>query len=534
MNGNPKHDPKLKILSHDLRSPLNAIIGYSELLLETCEDRKQESICTDLRRISQAGRALVGTIHAAFEPGQIEERRQVGDSSVIDAGLDFQIRTSMNTIIGYTELILEDAVEQGYDELALELRKIREAADLFLSRLGAVCESQLQNDQIVPTGLDETTRPPGPAAPNQTNSRGRNCATGEPRHRRQILVVEDEPMNREILSQYLLRLGHEVAMAENGQQALDMVGCRHYDLILLDIIMPVMDGFQVLAQLKADASLRDIPIIVISSLDDPEHIVQGIRMGADDCLPKPFDPVLLGARVEACLVRKGWRDQEQEYLAIIQAEREKSERLLLQMLPAPIAERMKAGETTIADGFEDVAILMSDIVSFTPLTTRMSPNDLVILLNDIFCMFDDLVLQHDLEKIHAYGDEFIVAAGLIQPRKDSVAAVADLALAMVQGLKDYNAGHNCSVEMRIGIDTGPVIAGVIGTAKISYDLWGDAINTASRMQSHGLPGRIHLTEKAYRRLQGKYLCEDRGLIQVKGKGEMHTYFLLGSLADTSR
>ena len=145
------------------------------------------------------------------------------------------------------------------------------------------------------------------------------------------------------------------------------------DIIIMDILMPLMDGFEVLAQLKDDEALRDIPVIVISSLDDEDHIVQGIRMGADDCLPKPFDPALLGARVESCLVRKSWRDQEREYLAIIQAERAKSEHLLLQLLPAPIAERMKNGETTIADGFEDVAILFSDIVSFTPMTSRMSP-----------------------------------------------------------------------------------------------------------------------------------------------------------------
>jgi adenylate cyclase len=317
-----------------------------------------------------------------------------------------------------------------------------------------------------------------------------------------------------------------VEIAENGQQAIEMIERQRFDLVLLDIIMPVMDGFQVLAQLKKNRAQRDIPVIIISSLDDQEHIVKGIRMGADDCLPKPFDPIILGARVEACLERKRWHDQEQEYLTIIKAEREKTEHLLLQILPAPIAERLKQGETIIADSFEDVTILFADIVNFTPLTTQMRPKALVILLNDIFCIFDDLVRQYDLEKIRAIGDEFVVAAGLLKSRPDRAEAVADFALAMLKRLENYNNTNGYSLEVRIGIETGPVIAGVIGTTQFSYDLWGDAINTASRMQSHGLGGRIHLTENTYLRLKDIYICEERGVISVKGKGEMRTFFLI--------
>lgn len=354
----------------------------------------------------------------------------------------------------------------------------------------------------------------------------RDCDVPGSSHPGNILVVDDSPMNRDTLTHYLERLGHTVTVAENGQQALEKVAKQCYDLILLDILMPITDGFQVLTQLKANETQRDIPVIIISSLDDQEHVVTGIRMGADDCLPKPFDPVILGARVEACLERKRWHDQEQEYLAIIEAERQKSEHLLLQMLPAAIVERLKQGETIIADNFEDVTVLFLDIVNFTPLTTQIKPKALVILLNDLFCMFDDMVRRHDLVKIRAIGDEFVVAAGLLKPRPDHAEAVADFALAVLQALRDYNASHDLSLEIRIGMDTGSVIAGVIGTTHFSYDLWGDAINTASRMQSYGLSGKIHLTENAYIRLKDKYLCAERGTIQVKGKGEMRTYFLL--------
>jgi adenylate cyclase len=512
-------------LSHDLRTPLNAIIGYSEMLAEECPDRGWKDITSDLRRINQAGRDLLEVIKEVLDPARIEELMTGGMDEIIDSKLDFHIRTSMNAIVSYTELTLEEADDRGWDELIPELQKINAAANLFLRQINAISETRHETAESKPN-LDEETDSLKDRETARLKSQIRwDFAIAGRVPRGDILVVDDNPMNRDTLTHYLSRLGHNVAIAENGQQALEMVGMQRFDLILLDIIMPVMDGFQMLAQLKTNKAQRDIPVIIISSLDDQDHIVKGIRMGADDCLPKPFDPIILGARVEACLERKRWHDQEQEYLAIIKAEREKSENLLLNLLPAPIAERLKGGENIIADSFEDVTILFADMVNFTPLTTQMRPKALVTLLNDLFCMFDDLVRQHNLEKIRAIGDEFVVAAGLLKPQPNHVEAVADFALDMLKGLGDYNASHDCSLEMRIGIETGSVIAGVIGTTQFSYDLWGDSINTASRMQSHGLSGRIHMTENTYMRLKDKYFCEERGAILVKGKGEMRTYFL---------
>ena len=512
-------------LSHDLRTPLNAIIGYSEMLTEECADRGWENISPDLQRINQASRDLLEVIKEALDPARIEGLKIGGMEEIIDSKLDFHIRTSMNTIVGYTELILEEADGRGWDVLIPELRKIIEAADLFLRQINDMSETQHVTAENKPD-LDEETDSLMDQEIAILKSQVRwDIEIAERVPRGDILVVDDNPMNRDTLTHYLNRLGHNAAIAENGLQALEMVGMQHFDLLLLDILMPVMDGFQMLAQLKTNRAQRDIPVIIISSLDDQDHIVKGIRMGADDYLPKPFDPIILGARVEACLERKRWHDQEQEYLAIIKAEREKSENLLINLLPAPIAERLKGGENIIADSYEDVTILFADMVNFTPLTTQMRPKALVALLNDLFCMFDGLVRQHNLEKIRAIGDEFVVAAGLLKPRPDHVEVVADFALDMLKGLEDYNASHDYSLEMRIGIETGSVIAGVIGTTQFSYDLWGDSINTASRMQSHGLSGRIHLTENTYMRLKDKYVCEERGAILVKGKGEMRTYFL---------
>jgi len=512
-------------LSHDLRTPLNAIIGYSEMLVEECADREWEDISSDLRRINQAGRDLLELIKEALDPTRIEVLMTRGMEEIIDSTLDFHIRTSMNAIVGYTEMTLEEADDSGLDELVPELQKINVAANLFLRQINSVSKIQHETaDRRLDLNEERDSLRDQETASLKSQIRG-DCAITDRAHPGDILVVDDNPMNRDTLTHYLSRLGHTVAIAENGQQALEMVGRQCYDLVLLDILMPILDGFQVLEQLKTNKAHRDIPVIIISSLGDQDHIAKGIRMGADDCLQKPFDPILLEARVKACLERKRWHDQEQEYLAIIKDEREKTEHLLLQILPAPIAERLKQGERVIADGYKDVTILFADMVNFTPLTTQMRPKALVILLNDLFCMFDDLVRQHDLEKIRAIGDEFVVAAGILKPRPDHAEAVADFALAMLKGLEIYNARYDYSLELRIGIETGSVIAGVIGTTQFSYDLWGDAMNTASRMQSHGLSGRIHLTENTYMRLKDKYLCEERGIILVKGKGEMRTYFL---------
>lgn len=507
---------------HDLRTPLNAIIGYSEMLVEESVDQGWEVISPDLKRINQAGRTLLQVINEAFDSARIQALTIDGVKEIIDATLDYRIRTSMNAIIGYTEMALEEAEEGKWNELIPELQKIQTAADLFLRQVSDVSRIYLKTAD---RKADLKRAIVSPDKSRQKNMVREECKVTGRVPRGNILVVEDNPMNRDTLSHYIRRLGHSVEIAENGQQAVEMIERQRFDLVILDIIMPVMNGFQVLAQLKKNNAQRDIPVIIISSLDEQEHIVKGIRMGAEDCLPKPFDPIILGARVEACLERKRWHDQEQEYLTIIKAEREKSEHLLLQMLPAPIAERLKQGEIIIADSFEDVTILFADIVNFTPLTSQMRPKALVILLNDIFCMFDDLVRQHDLEKIRAIGDEYVVAAGLLKSRPDSAEAVANFALDMLKRLENYNDTNGHLLEVRIGIETGSVIAGVIGTTQFSYDLWGDAINTASRMQSHGLGGRIHLTEKTYLRLKDKFLCEERGVILVKGKGKMRTFFL---------
>lgn len=211
----------------------------------------------------------------------------------------------------------------------------------------------------------------------------------------------------------------------------------------------------------------------------------------------------------------------------LRLEQEKSERLLLNILPEPIAEKLKQSQEHIAENFEEVTIMFADIVGFTPLSARLEPIALVSLLNQIFSTFDELALQLGLEKIKTIGDAYMVAAGLPIPRPDHAEAIADMALAMQAAVNNFQVEVGDSFQIRIGINSGVVVAGVIGIKKFIYDLWGDAVNVASRMESSGEPGRIQVTTATYKLLLDKYLFEERGKISVKGKGEMKTYWLIG-------
>ena len=213
--------------------------------------------------------------------------------------------------------------------------------------------------------------------------------------------------------------------------------------------------------------------------------------------------------------------------AALRLEQEKSDRLLLNILPQAIAERLKQDQSIIADTFAEVTVLFADIVGFTQISSKISPSELVSLLNEIFSTFDRLAEKHGLEKIKTIGDAYMVVGGLPMPRSDHAEAIAEMALDMQQAIAEFSNTHKQDFRIRIGINSGPVVAGVIGIKKFIYDLWGDTVNTASRMESHGLPGCIQVTETTYQQLQEKYSFENRGAIEVKGKGEMNTYFLTG-------
>ena len=351
----------------------------------------------------------------------------------------------------------------------------------------------------------------------------------------EVLVVDDSRLMRMVLTKALKELGFtNIDEAIHGRDAIEKLLAKQYDLMLLDMEMPEMNGIEVLTAMNLDTRLKGTPTIVISGNEQIDLAVQCIEAGAEDYLIKPPNPTLLRARVTTSLEKKRLRDLEKLRFAQLQAEKElveiekeKSERLLLNILPAAIAGRLKSGEKSIANGHQIVSVLFADLCGFTALSRKTTPADLVSMLNGIFVAFDTIVEKHGIEKIKTIGDCYMMVGGLPNHRDDHAHVVAEAAIEMVDALADLNKKNGTELAMRIGIHSGPVVAGVIGKIKFTYDLWGDTVNVASRMESSGLPGRIHLSEQTKATLDSHFLLEERGMVECKGLGQVKTFFLNG-------
>ncbi|WP_353930351.1 adenylate/guanylate cyclase domain-containing protein [Okeanomitos corallinicola TIOX110] len=254
--------------------------------------------------------------------------------------------------------------------------------------------------------------------------------------------------------------------------------------------------------------------------DDP--IFATLSMSKQD----EMGEVIAAFRQMFARVRKEIRER-QKVEACLRDEKQKSDRLLLNILPAEIAQQLKQEESAIANRFDEVTILFADIVNFTGLSAQISPIELVNSLNEIFSNFDRLAEFYGLEKIKTIGDAYMLVGGLPTARSDHASAVAKMALDMQKSISQFKTPTGKSFQLRIGINTGSVVAGVIGLKKFSYDLWGDAVNVASRMESHGVVGKIQVSETTYLHIKEDYKLEKRGEIKVKGRGMMTTYFLIG-------
>ena len=468
-----------------------------------------------------------------------------------------------------------------------------------------------------------------------------------------IVIVDDKPTNLGVLFDFLTDSGFKVLVAQDGESAIQKVEYAHPDLILLDVMMPGIDGFETCRRLKANPSTQDIPVIFMTALSETVDKVKGFSLGAVDYVTKPVQQEEVRARVTLHLtirnLQKKLQEQnlqlqkaEEKYRSIfenategifqatpegryitanpalarifgysspeilmneitdigkqlyvepmrrddlvalmhredilsdfesqvnrrdgsviwisenirtvrdakgellyyegsvtditerkqsevaLRLARKRAELLLLNILPQPIAERLKRGQRTLAESFEDVTVLFADLVDFTKFSAQTSPTELVELLNVIFSKFDRLAEQHGIEKIKTIGDAYMVVAGLPMPRRDHASAIAQMALDMQDAIAQLNLDLDKSFRLRMGIHSGPVVAGVIGIRKFSYDLWGDTVNIASRMESQGLPGFIQVSATTYELLRDRYVLEERSPIQVKGKGEMITYLL---------
>ena len=338
-----------------------------------------------------------------------------------------------------------------------------------------------------------------------------------------ILVVDDIPDNRTILTRRLERQGHSVVECENGELALELMSERPFDLVLLDIMMPVMNGYEVLEKMRGDRRLRHIPVIVISAVEEIESTVKCIELGAEDYLSKPFNPVLLRARVEACLEKKRLRDQEQYHLKRIEDEKKRADELLEVILPKSIAEELRRTNEVKPRRYESAVVLFADVVGFTEYCDQRSPDEVLNNLQQMVYAFEELVSEYGLLKLKTIGDSFMAAAGLlndvVNPATDPVTDSVQCGLAMITSLDSLKLGWN----LRVGIHTGPLVAGVVGHRQYLFDVWGDTVNTASRIEAHGAPGAVNLSRQAWEKVSSHFECASTQTVAVKGKGDLQIF-----------
>jgi class 3 adenylate cyclase len=511
----------------DFGAPIATIIGLTEILIEDAQRNGDDQLVSDLDRIHAAGLLLQEQLSRLVDLATQNPFEFAGDFGAFKAKLRHDLRTPLNAVKGYGELIIEDARDNGREDLLADVGKLTDAADQLLGQIDKLFGVTDASGLILP----ETSPLVGKPSRDLVDQIMQSIRPVAPERRRdhtvpsRILVVDDMKANRDLLSRRLSRDGHTVGMADGGHSALELLGKSEFDLVLLDLMMPDINGFEVLRRLKDDPAVRHIPVIMISALDEIDSIVRCIEAGAEDYISKPFDPVLLGARIDASLERKRLRDREQAFTVELQAEKSKSDALLLNILPASIVERMRRGEVGIADRFPEATILFSDLVGFTSLAGKSSPGQIIEILNSLFSSFDALAKRLRLEKIKTIGDAYMVAGGLPEEQPDHALAVADMALGMIEAVRQIGAQFGENLEVRIGIHSGEVVAGIIGQHRFIYDVWGDTVNTASRLESSGVPNRIQISEATHQRINDKFHCELRGPIEVKGKGAMLTYFL---------
>jgi adenylate cyclase len=341
-----------------------------------------------------------------------------------------------------------------------------------------------------------------------------------------ILIVDDNEDNRYTLARRLRREGWtNLVMAENGREALDRIVKERFDLILLDIMMPEVNGYEVLARLKADPGTRDIPVLMISALSDIESVVRCIELGAEDYLLKPFNPVLLKARINACLEKKRLHDQELSYLAEIERQRCRAEALLHAILPAQAVAELESSQAVTPRRYEDVVVVFADVVGFTAACDRLAPEKIVENLDLLASAFEDITTQHGLEKIKTVGDGLLATASLLLPNPDPVMSSIECAVSTITSAR----GLPIPWDVRVGIHVGPVVAGVVGRQKFSFDIWGDTVNVAARLAGYGTSAGINLSAAAWKQVSTRIQAVPLGPIQIRGKGdlEIHQIVLSG-------
>ncbi len=360
-----------------------------------------------------------------------------------------------------------------------------------------------------------------PVNPALVRSRVRFHLENKELHRTfRVLIVDDAPLNIEIVANALSGEKYEIHSETGGLEALKRVRTVSFDLILLDVQMPDLDGFEVLRRLKENPATRDVAVIMLTGQADSESVVNGFELGAQDYLAKPFNEKELLVRVHTQLDLREKNERLKE-------EKEKSERLLLNILPEKTARDLKKNGRTAVELFENVTVLFSDFVDFTERSTKLTPRILINELNELFTAFDDIMEKNHCERIKTIGDAYLAVCGIPEANPDHARNMVQASLEILEYLERRNASRDpgSAWQIRIGMHTGSAIGGVVGTKKFIYDVFGDAVNTASRVENSCDPMRISVSDDVYQIVKDHFKFEPRPLLGIKGKGPMLLHYV---------
>jgi len=531
-------------LLHELRTPLNVIIGYSEILLEDAKDQGRDDLMPDFDKIHSACGQLLSLLNDILDQAKIKKGKIDTNIESFGIKLRHELRTPLNAIIGYSEMLLEDEEGEEHSDFIEDLKNILVAAKRFLLLINDIVnwsslepgKNNMRFEAIDTTSMIEDVESTiRPLIEDHSTKKPEKGA---------LLVVDDNEMNRDLMARHLTRQGHKVIVAENGVQALDNLKIRHFDLVLLDIIMPEMNGYELLKHMKSDVNLRNIPIIMITALEELESVVRCIEMGAEDYLPKHFNPVLLKARINACLEKKRLRDQEVEFqrrLSELNKELEIRNRFIRATFGRYISEEVVDNILETPEGLElggkrrKVTILMADLRGFTSFSEGLSPEDVVNTINIFFETMTEIIFKYQGTIDEFLGDAILAVFGApVLRHNDAMKAVAcavEMQLAMSCVNDRLRKEGKPEVKMGIGINTGSVVAGNIGSKKrTKYGVVGQSVNVASRIESLSVGGQILISESTLNCCGSILRIDDHIEIVTKGLKSPIKVFEIGGIA----
>lgn len=500
----------------ELLGPIQAMLTVSDRILTDAKAAEQARFTDDVRHIRQAALDLLAIVQEVLAPARLELTSEA-EFDRLRSRLRHDMLNKLNPVINYSDMWLEESEEFFLQGVVSDLKMLHSLGKHCFSLIDTILASWNMQESIAVSALPDF----GKIEEMVKRMTVSQPATAE--EHGSMLVVDDNEINRDILRRLLESQGHTVTTAENGRRALDLVGQGAFDLVLLDIVMPEMDGFTVLMELKANPRVRDIPVIMISALNEIEYVVSCIKLGAEDYLTRPYNPVFLKARVGACLEKKRLREREQQHLAEIQKERLRSDELLHVILPREIVSELKATNTVVPRRYDGVAVLFADIVGFTPYCEQHSAEEVVSHLQQLVELWEEAALQFKVQKIKTIGDAFMAACGLLTPVDEPVLNCIRFGTEMIRATESTSFGWT----VRVGIHVGHVVAGVLGRRQYLFDMFGDTVNTAARMESHGVEGGIVLSSDAWEQVHQRCHGIRLDSVAVKGKGVVDRHQFCG-------